>query len=148
MPISAFDHVALPTRRPEEMIDFYGRLGFTVPDLERWRKSEQLFFSVFFGSQRINFHAPPLWRDAAFELRGPAALPGCGDLCFVWEGGFQALEELLATARVGVVAGPLELRGGRGKGTSLYVRDPDANLLEFIVYDGSSRGTGQGTRAG
>lgn len=135
MPISAFDHVALPTRRPEEMIGFYGRLGFAVPDLEEWRKSKQLFFSAFFGDQRINFHAPPLWQDAAFDLRGPSASPGCGDLCFVWEGGSKALQELLAAAGVEVVAGPLELRGGRGKGTSFYVRDPDANLLEFIVYD-------------
>jgi catechol 2,3-dioxygenase-like lactoylglutathione lyase family enzyme len=64
----------------------------------------------------------------------PASLPGCGDLCFVWEGGSGALRELLATAGVEVVAGPVELRGARGSGTSVYVRDPDANLLEFIVY--------------
>jgi len=135
MPVSGFDHVALPTQRPEEMIDFYGRLGFAVPDLEEWRKSERPFFSVFFGDQKINFHAPSLWQNPAFELRGPSSLPGCGDLCFVWEGGPDALRELLATAGVQVVAGPIELPGARGKGTSVYVRDPDANLLEFIVYD-------------
>ena len=135
MSVAGFDHVALPTRRPEEMIRFYGRLGFVVPDLESWRQSKQLFFSAVFGSQKINFHAPPLWQDPAFDLRGPSAQPGCGDLCFVWEGGSKALRELLATAAAEVVAGPLELRGARGRGTSVYVRDPDANLLEFIVYD-------------
>ena len=135
MPISGFDHVALPTERPEEMIGFYGRLGFTVPDVEKWRSSERLFFSVFFGRHRINFHAPPLWQNPGFELRGPSSSPGCGDLCFVWEGGSDALRELLATAGAAIVAGPIELQGARGKGTSVYVRDPDANLLEFIVYD-------------
>lgn len=135
MPVSGFDHVALPTERAEEMIAFYGRLGFDVPDLQEWRRSGQLFFSVFFGRQRINFHAPALWRDQAFDLRGPSALPGCGDLCFVWEGSSGALRDLLAAAGAEIVSGPRQVPGGRGMGTSVYVRDPDANLLEFIVYE-------------
>jgi len=136
MAIAGFDHVALPTERAEEMIAFYGRLGFVVPDVEVWRESEQLFFSAHFGSQKINFHATRLWQNPAFGLRGLSARPGCGDLCFVWEGGSEALRELLEGAGVAVVAGPVALQGARGKGTSVYVRDPDANLLEFIVYDG------------
>jgi catechol 2,3-dioxygenase-like lactoylglutathione lyase family enzyme len=135
MPVSGFDHVALPTEHAEEMIAFYGRLGFAVPDLENWRQTGRLFFSVHFGNQKINFHAPRLWQDPAFELRGPTARPGCGDLCFVWEGGSEALRALLADAGAELVAGPIELPGARGKGTSVYVRDPDGNLLEFIVYD-------------
>jgi catechol 2,3-dioxygenase-like lactoylglutathione lyase family enzyme len=135
MTIAGFDHVALPTERADEMIAFYGRLGFVVPDIERWRQSEQVFFSVRFGTQKINFHAPALWRNPAFDLRGPSARPGCGDLCFVWEGGSEALGELLAGAGAEVVSGPREIPGARGRGTSVYVRDPDANLLEFIVYD-------------
>jgi catechol 2,3-dioxygenase-like lactoylglutathione lyase family enzyme len=134
MPISGFDHVALPTRRPEEMIGFYAKLGFAVPDLEEWRRSKRLFFSALLGEQKINFHAPPLWQNPAFDLRGPSSLPGCGDLCFVWQGGSDALLERLASAGAKVVAGPRELEGARGKGTSVYVRDPDENLLEFIVY--------------
>lgn len=134
MPIAAFDHVALPTRRPEEIIRFYGRLGFRVPDPEEWRRSELPFFAVHFGAQKINFHAPALWQSPDFTLRGPAAAPGCGDLCFVWEGGADALRELLESAGAKVVAGPVELRGARGHGRSVYVRDPDENLLEFIVY--------------
>ena len=135
MPVSSFDHAALPTDRAEEMIDFYGRIGFGVPDVDKWRESQQLFFSVHFGRQKINFHASRLWQDPAFELRGPSARPGCGDLCFVWEGGLASLRELLAAAGVPVIAGPVELEGARGRGTSVYVRDPDRNLLEFIVYD-------------
>jgi len=135
MPIAGFDHVALPTERAEEMIAFYGRLGCVVPDREEWRRSKQLFFSVHFGCQKINFHAPSLWQSPDFGLRGPAARPGCGDLCFVWEGGSDALRERLASAGAEIVAGPLSLDGGRGRGTSVYVRDPDANLLEFIVYE-------------
>lgn len=135
MPVAGFDHVALPTARPDELIAFYGRLGFEVPDVEAWRESGMPFFSVLFGNQKINFHAPAMWQNPAFELRGPASAPGCGDLCFVWEGGAASLEKMLAAAGAPVIAGPVELRGARGRGTSRYVRDPDANLLEFIVYD-------------
>jgi catechol 2,3-dioxygenase-like lactoylglutathione lyase family enzyme len=135
MPISGFDHVALPTIQPELLIDFYGRLGCRVPDLSEWRSSPLPFFSVFFGDQKINFHAPVMWQNPDFGLRGPTSLPGCGDLCLVWIGGSAALERMLADAEVPIVAGPLELHGGRGPGTSVYVRDPDENLLEFIIYD-------------
>jgi len=135
MPVSGFDHVALPTSRPEELIAFYGRLGFLVPDVSEWRESEVPFFSVSFGAQKINFHAPAMWQNPGFELRGPASAPGCGDQCFVWEGGSAELASLFETAGVSIVAGPFELQGARGKGTSVYIRDPEANLLEFIIYD-------------
>lgn len=135
MPVASFDHVALPTAKPEEMIAFYGALGFRVPDLDAWRSAGVPFFSIHFGNQKINVHAPGVWQRPDFTLRGPAAQPGCGDLCFVWEGGADALRATLAAARAEIIAGPIELPGARGKGVSVYVRDPDANLLEFIIYD-------------
>jgi len=135
MPVASFDHVALPTARPEEMIAFYGALGFTVPDLEKWRASGSPFFSIHFGNQKINVHAPGLWQRRDFTLRGPTAKPGCGDLCFVWEGGAELLRKTLAAAQAEIIAGPIELSGARGKGVSVYVRDPDENLLEFIIYE-------------
>jgi catechol 2,3-dioxygenase-like lactoylglutathione lyase family enzyme len=135
MPVASFDHVALPTSHPEEMIVFYRALGFRVPDLEKWRAAGVPFFSIEFGNQKINVHAPELWLRDNFTLRGPAAQPGCGDLCFVWEGGAEQLHATLAAAGAEIIAGPIELPGARGKGVSVYVRDPDANLLEFIIYE-------------
>ena len=135
MPVASFDHVALPTTKPEELIAFYGALGFTVPDVAEWRATGVPFFAIHFGNQKINVHAPELWQHEAFTLRGPTAAPGCGDLCFVWEGGVELLRETLAAADAEVVAGPVELAGARGRGVSLYIRDPDENLLEFIIYD-------------
>ena len=57
MAVEGFDHVALPTTRPEEMIAFYGRLGFRVPDVDEWRASQMPFFSVFFAL--VTFAAIP-----------------------------------------------------------------------------------------
>ncbi|MEN8182951.1 MAG: hypothetical protein ABFS46_10500 [Myxococcota bacterium] len=139
MPVRAFDHVAIPSERPEALLRFYGQLGFGVPDPEAWRRSGVPFFSIQLREQKINVHAPALWQQAGFTLRGPAALPGCGDFCFVWEGGGTALRQTLEAAGAEIVEGPVERiggrDGGRAKGTSLYTRDPDGNLLEFIVYE-------------
>ncbi len=137
MSISGFDHVALPTAQPEEMIAFYGRLGFRVPSVDEWRSSQIPFFSAFFGNQKLNFHSPSMWQNPDFHLRGLPSVPGCGDLCFVWSGDSASLESMLERAGAPIIAGPVELEGARGKGTSVYIRDPDGNLLEFIVYEGA-----------
>jgi catechol 2,3-dioxygenase-like lactoylglutathione lyase family enzyme len=138
LPVTAFDHVAIPTEKPEEMLRFYRALGFSAPEPEEWRASGVPFFSLAFGDQKINVHAPEMWRNPAFSLRGPSAQPGCGDFCFVWSGSLEELRATLAQAEAAIEAGPVELVGGRdlgrARGTSVYTRDPDRNLLEFILY--------------
>jgi catechol 2,3-dioxygenase-like lactoylglutathione lyase family enzyme len=126
--VRGFDHVALPMQNTEAMVAFYRGLGFRITEREH-------AVSVHAGDQMINFHRPARWHDPAFTLRAPAALPPCGDLCFVWEGTAAALTAMLERVRASIVEGPVERQGGRGKaGTSVYVRDPDGNLLEFMIY--------------
>ena len=138
MPIASFDHVAIPTNRPEEMIAFYKKLGFTAVHDEEWRQGKARAFSLAFGDNKINVHPPEVWQDSKFTLRGPAALPGCGDFCFVWDGSLEEAEAALDAAGAEVIIGPVQREGGRHlssvTGTSLYTRDPDGNLLEFMVY--------------
>ncbi len=138
MSVTGFDHVAIPTDRPEAMLSFYRMLGFSAPDPAEWRKQKMPFFSIQFGENKINIHAPELWRNERFKLRGPTAKPGCGDFCFVWSGDLGDLLGALERAGAEVVEGPVERiggqDGGRAQGTSVYTRDPDSNLLEFIVY--------------
>ena len=128
--IVALDHVAIPIRNVEEMVSFYRALGFLVQEGGR-------IISVHFGDQKINFHRPSLWQSGAFTLRAAAALPPCGDFCWVWEGTQAALAEMLARADAEIVAEG-ERAGGRDGGNavgqSVYTRDPDGNLLEFIRY--------------
>ena len=138
MGIGGFDHVAMPAEKVEEMIAFYQRLGFAVVGEAAWRAGEARFFAIGLGEHKINVHPPALWRDPAFTLRAPQARPGCGDFCFVWDGEVAALRDVLEGAGAAVEAGPVAREGGRGGGravgTSVYTRDPDGNLLEFIVY--------------
>jgi catechol 2,3-dioxygenase-like lactoylglutathione lyase family enzyme len=126
--VRGFDHVALPMRNTEAMITFYRGLGFEVVENEN-------ACSVYIGSQMINFHRPALWQRESFTLRAPAAKPPCGDLCFVWDGTPASLKAMLERAGAKIIEGPVERRGGRKKtASSVYVRDPDGNLLEFMIY--------------
>ena len=129
--IRSFDHVALPMQNTEAMVAFYRALGLRVNEGART-------CSVHFGDQKINFHRPESWQRATFTLRAPGARPPCGDLCFVWEGTPESLTAVLHRSGAEVIEGPGERQGGRDGGavigTSSYVRDPDGNLLEFMIY--------------
>ena len=138
MGVAGFDHVAIPVERTDEMIAFYKGLGFTIINEDQWRAGTRAALAIQFGEHKINVHPPELWTRREFTLSGPAARPGCGDFCFVWDGNLAALQATLAEAGAPVEAGPVPREGGRdggrGVGTSVYTRDPDGNLLEFIVY--------------
>jgi catechol 2,3-dioxygenase-like lactoylglutathione lyase family enzyme len=126
--IRGLDHVALPMRNVDAMLAFYRALGLQITEGAQ-------ACSVHVGSQMINFHRPSLWQNATFTLRAPAAAPPCGDLCFVWDDTPAALAALLAKTGARVETGPVARQGGRQvTGSSVYVRDPDGNLLEFMVY--------------
>jgi catechol 2,3-dioxygenase-like lactoylglutathione lyase family enzyme len=126
--VRGFDHVALPMQNTDAMQAFYRSLGFEM-------RESAAAVSVYAGSQMINFHRPSRWQDASFALRAPSARPPCGDLCFVWDGTADALKAWLDGARVKVEEGPVPRPGGRhANGSSVYVRDPDGNLLEFMIY--------------
>ena len=132
MSVTAFDHVAIPIEKVDEMLEFYRQLGFRVTD------TTAPIYSVHFGNNKINFHDPEIWKSGKFDLRGPTAQPGCGDFCFVWSGTSAELSGHLSRLGAEVIEGPIERPGGRADGsaigTSVYIRDPDSNLLEFMIY--------------
>ena len=137
MAVTGLDHFAMPTADPEPLLAFYKRLGFPILFEDAWRQGKFPIFSIRIGSNHlINVHTPGFETD----LRGPSAQPGCGDFCCVWEGTLDEVLDLLRDAGIEVVEGPVPRVGGRGGGTvrseSVYVRDPDGNLVEFMVYSG------------
>lgn len=84
-----------------------------------------------FGTVQLNVHGPGV--DARPVARIPVP-PGGSDLCFEWHGTIEEAAAHLAAHGVAVELGPVPRDGARGLGTSLYFRDPDGSLLEFIVY--------------
>jgi catechol 2,3-dioxygenase-like lactoylglutathione lyase family enzyme len=88
-------------------------------------------FAYRFGDQQINVHGPgmdpsPVARD---RVR-----PGNSDFCLVWDGPIEEAVDHLRAHGVEVEEGPVERSGARGGGTSVYFRDPDGSLCEFIAY--------------
>jgi catechol 2,3-dioxygenase-like lactoylglutathione lyase family enzyme len=139
MSIRALDHVALPTHNPVALMEFYGALGFGLPEPQLWRNVPNPRLFIVCGDQKINLLEPDEWQDEQFTLRGLNAVPGCGDFCFVWDGTLEELQAAIQRAGATPIAGPVERVGGRergqAKGLSVYLRDPEENLIEFIIYE-------------
>ena len=85
------------------------------------------------GAQQLNVHGPGI--RAAAVARVPV-VPGNSDLCFEWEGPIADAVAHLGQHGVAVELGPIVRSGAGGPGMSIYFRDPDGSLLEFISYRG------------
>ncbi len=84
-----------------------------------------------FGDTQLNLHGPGF--KPAEVARLPVE-PGNSDLCFEWRGPIADAIAHLERCGIAVERGPMERFGARGSGTSVYFRDPDGSLMEFISY--------------
>jgi len=100
-------------------------LGAEVVELDRGRYAYRI------GGRQLNVHGPGATPQP--RARTPVA-PGNSDLCFEWPGPIEAAVEHLRRRDVEVEVGPDERSGARGRGRSVYFRDPDGSLLELISY--------------
>lgn len=88
-------------------------------------------WSYRFGPQQLNVHGPGVEAEPVARVPVP---PGGSDLCFEWSGPIREARAHLESHGVEVESGPVERRGAGGPGISVYFRDPDGSLLEFISY--------------
>jgi catechol 2,3-dioxygenase-like lactoylglutathione lyase family enzyme len=88
-------------------------------------------FAYRFGDQQLNLHGPGF---VPAEVARLPVQPGNSDLCFEWPGPIADAIAHLGRCAVAVERGPIERFGAKGPGTSVYFRDPDGSLLEFISY--------------
>ncbi len=121
----ALDHVVIAVSEWDRANAFYSDvLGAEV--VERGAA-----YVYRFGDQQLNVHGPGA---EPYPVAADPVRPGNSDLCFVWDGAIEAAVEHLRARGVEVEEGPVPRRGARGAGTSVYFRDPDGSLLEFIAY--------------
>lgn len=125
--IDHLDHLVLTTSNEVACIDFYTRvLGMHLesfvggtPPVERK--------AFRFGQQKINLHL----RGKEFEPRAHLPVPGALDLCFITSEPLDKVIEQLQAAGWPIMDGPVQRTGATQKIRSIYVRDPDLNLIEL-----------------
>ncbi len=101
--IKGIDHVALPMRNVAAMLTFYRSIGADIRE-----EVPGFLHAAYLGTNKINLYMPDAWQSSEFDLRGPSATPGCGDLCFVWDGPLEQLQAMLANADVETIEGPVD----------------------------------------
>jgi catechol 2,3-dioxygenase-like lactoylglutathione lyase family enzyme len=123
--VSTLDHLVLTVRDVERTIAFYSRvLGMEPVTFGAGRRA------LAFGSMKINLHQA----GRELEPKAGAPLPGSADLCFLTDDSIDAVIATMAEHGVEIVEGPVRRTGALGAITSVYVRDPDTNLVEIGVY--------------
>ena len=88
-------------------------------------------FAYRFGDTQLNLHGPGV--HPAEVARFPVQ-PGNSDICFEWKGPIADAIAHLSAHGIAVERGPMQRFGAKGQGTSVYFRDPDGSLMEFISY--------------
>lgn len=122
MQISHLDHLVLTVRDLAETEAFYCRvLGMQVVSFGEGRKA------LAFGQQKINLHQA----GREFEPKAERPTPGSADLCFIVVTPLDAVIAHLERQGVAVVEGPAQRTGATGPIRSVYLRDPDQNLIEL-----------------
>ena len=122
--IDHLDHIVLTTRDKDACIRFYTEvLGMKLESFSENR------LALHFGSQKINLH---LW-GREFSPRAHVAAPGTLDLCFIASLPLEKVIEKLKEKSVPILEGPVMKTGAQGPIRSVYVRDPDLNLVEISV---------------
>ncbi|MDA8107184.1 MAG: VOC family protein [Betaproteobacteria bacterium] len=125
--IDHIDHIVLTTRDRAGCVRFYTEvLGMR---LVTFRTPTEERFAFAFGDQKINVHE---W-GREFTPRAHVAAPGTLDLCFIAAVPLAEVIRRLEAAGVPILEGPVEKTGATAKIRSVYVRDPDLNLVEISV---------------
>ena len=120
--ITGLDHLVLTVRDLAATVAFYrDGLGMELRSFGDGRQA------LHFGRQKINLHL----QGHEFEPKAQQPTPGAADLCFLTDQPLDAVTDRLGALGHAVIEGPVRRTGASGPITSIYVRDPDGNLIEI-----------------
>lgn len=129
MQIERLDHLVLTVANIEATCAWYRRvLAMKVVTFAGGRTA------LAFGRQKINLHQ----QGREFEPKAAHPLPGSADLCFITHTPLDQVVAHLQANTVPIIEGPVQRTGALGTITSVYVRDPDGNLIEVSNYQQAS----------
>lgn len=124
--ISHLDHLVLTVSDLDKTCAFYEKvLGFEIITFGQGRRA------MAFGKQKFNLHQA----GQEFEPKALRPTPGSMDLCMITSLSPDIVVEMLRRAAVPIEAGPIARTGAQGPILSVYIRDPDHNLIEISSYD-------------
>lgn len=122
MRVVQLDHLVLTVADISRTVDFYaGLLGMTVQRFGERRTA------LHFGDQKLNLHPA----DRVLDPNVKHATPGSADLCFIVDDPVESWIARLERAGVPIILGPVVRTGARGPIRSIYIYDPDENLIEL-----------------
>jgi catechol 2,3-dioxygenase-like lactoylglutathione lyase family enzyme len=125
MKISRIDHLVLTVESIEETCAFYARiLGMEVVTFGEDRRA------LSFGAQKFNLHEV----GKEFEPKAGKPTPGSIDMCLVTDTPIDEVVRHLTAVGVPIEDGPIRRNGATGPILSVYIRDPDQNLIEISNY--------------
>ncbi|MEM9581591.1 MAG: VOC family protein [Pseudomonadota bacterium] len=124
--VTALDHLVLTVADIDATCAFYRDvLGMGVEQFSPADGSTRT--ALRFGAQKINLHEA----GAEFEPKAQRATAGSADLCFLSDQALSDWQTHLAAQSIAVIDGPVARTGATGPILSLYIRDPDGNLIEI-----------------
>lgn len=124
--LDSLDHLVLTVRDIAATVAFYERvLGMKEVRFAGADKVARV--ALAFGRQKINLHQA----GKEFEPKAARPLPGSADLCFLTHEPMEAVIARIKASEVDIIEGPVRRTGATGPILSVYIRDPDGNLLEI-----------------
>ena len=128
MKLEKIDHVVITVKDLNKTIDFYTNiLGMKLEEFSSSLNNDQIRYAVSFGSQKINIH------EEKKPIKPNALNPSSGsmDMCFISKNKINDWVHHLVKKEINIEIGPEKKTGALGPILSIYIRDPDFNLIEI-----------------
>ena len=128
MKLEKIDHVVITVKNLKKTIDFYTNiLGMKLEEFSLSLDNKQIRYAVSFGSQKINIH------EEKKPIKPNALNPSSGsmDICFISKNKIKDWVHYLVKKGINIEIGPEKKTGALGSIISIYIRDPDFNLIEI-----------------